>query len=571
MLTGYTNGQTSVILRVKIFNSSVTTGAGLTGRTNASSGLIISTIADNEVTATVYTVAASHVQTITTIGTYAAPSAGNCRFKEVDATNHPGIYEVQLADARFAVSNAKFLLLTITGATNAAQCDAVIPLLGVNPFDSVHGGMTALPNTACTTNASLLTSGSGTDQLSVSSGKVILQAMQSGVTIPTVTTVTNQLTAAAIATGVWQDTTSGDFTTASSIGKSLYTSGVVPGAAGGLFIAGTNAATTVTTALTTTFTGNLTGSVGSVTGAVGSVGSGGITNASLAVDTGFKSIRSGTAQAGTATTIMLDAGASATNNYYVNDLIVTTGGTGAGQAKFCTAYVGSTKVATVDSAWATTTDSSTTFAILPFSSVPGASAPSAATIATTVWQDLLSGSDFTTSGSVGKLLHDDIDAAVSSRLASASISLSGGAVTVGTNNDKSGYSLTQSFPTNFAALGISAGGHISNVDTLTTYTGNMPQTGDSYAIVNSGTFGNSALNTAIGALPTSILDLADAIETGLTPRQAIRLMVAADAGKLSGVGTGTITIRNAVADSKNRIVATIDGSHNRTSIVYVVT
>jgi hypothetical protein len=45
----------------------------------------------------------------------------------------------------------------------------------------------------------------------------------------------------------------------------------VAGAANGLFIAGTNAATTITTGLTTTFTGNLTGSVGSVTGAVGSV------------------------------------------------------------------------------------------------------------------------------------------------------------------------------------------------------------------------------------------------------------------------------------------------------------
>ena len=41
--------------------------------------------------------------------------------------------------------------------------------------------------------------------------------------------------------------TAGDFTAASSIGKSLYTSGAVPGAAGGLFIAGTNAATTITT------------------------------------------------------------------------------------------------------------------------------------------------------------------------------------------------------------------------------------------------------------------------------------------------------------------------------------
>ncbi len=87
----------------------------------------------------------------------------------------------------------------------------------------------------------------------------------------TVTTVTNQLTAAAIATGVWQDAVAGDFTVASSIGKSLYTGNVAPGGANGLFIAGTNAATTITTGLTTTFTGNLTGSVGSVTGAVGSV------------------------------------------------------------------------------------------------------------------------------------------------------------------------------------------------------------------------------------------------------------------------------------------------------------
>jgi hypothetical protein len=90
-------------------------------------------------------------------------------------------------------------------------------------------------------------------------------------TLATVTTVTGQLTAAQIATGIFQDTTAGDFTVANSIGKSLYTSGVAPGGSGGLFIAGTNAATTVTTSFTTTFTGNLAGSVASVTGAVGSV------------------------------------------------------------------------------------------------------------------------------------------------------------------------------------------------------------------------------------------------------------------------------------------------------------
>lgn len=83
--------------------------------------------------------------------------------------------------------------------------------------------------------------------------------------VNTTTTVTNQLTAAQIATGVWQDAVAGDFTTNLSIGKSLYTSGVVPGGSGGLFIAGSNAATTVN------ITGNLSGSVVSVTGAVGSV------------------------------------------------------------------------------------------------------------------------------------------------------------------------------------------------------------------------------------------------------------------------------------------------------------
>ena len=41
------------------------------------------------------------------------------------------------------------------------------------------------------------------------------------IAVTTVTTVTNQLTAAAIAAGVWKDTTAGDFTTASSIGLSV--------------------------------------------------------------------------------------------------------------------------------------------------------------------------------------------------------------------------------------------------------------------------------------------------------------------------------------------------------------
>ena len=65
---------------------------------------------------------------------------------------------------------------------------------------------------------------------------------------------------AALASAVWKDATAGDFTTSGSIGKSLFTAGVVPGAANGLFIAGANAATTFA-ALTVTAATTLTGAV----------------------------------------------------------------------------------------------------------------------------------------------------------------------------------------------------------------------------------------------------------------------------------------------------------------------
>src|SRR5437899_2807808 len=142
MLQIFKNGQGSIILRVKIRDSSKTTGAGLTGLTNSSTGLVISTIADNESSATVYTSAAGHIQTITTLGTYAAPSASNCRFKEVDATNHPGLYEIQVADARFAVANAKHLIVSLSGAANMVETDAIVPLWSADPYDGVRLGLT---------------------------------------------------------------------------------------------------------------------------------------------------------------------------------------------------------------------------------------------------------------------------------------------------------------------------------------------------------------------------------------------------------------------------------------------
>lgn len=77
-------------------------------------------------------------------------------------------------------------------------------------------------------------------------------------------------------------------------------------------------------------------------------------------------LHDGTAQAGTSATITLSTGANGTNNNaYDNAVVWLVGGTGAGQMRGVSAYVASTKVVTVDSAWATTPDNSSVYFILP--------------------------------------------------------------------------------------------------------------------------------------------------------------------------------------------------------------
>jgi hypothetical protein len=114
----------------------------------------------------------------------------------------------------------------------------------------------------------------------------------------------------------------------------------------------------------------------------------------------WNTIRAGTAQAGANTTITLDASASAVDDFYNNARIFITAGTGAGQGRFISDYVGATKVATV-ATWATNPSSDSVFVIVPFGSIPGASAPTAGEVADAVWDEARSG--HVSSGSFGEL------------------------------------------------------------------------------------------------------------------------------------------------------------------------
>ena len=74
-------------------------------------------------------------------------------------------------------------------------------------------------------------------------------------------------------------------------------------------------------------------------------------------------VAQGAASAGSSTSLTL-AGASASDNLYNGQTLAIIAGTGAGQSRIITGYVGSTKVATVGKAWAVTPDNTSVFVVL---------------------------------------------------------------------------------------------------------------------------------------------------------------------------------------------------------------
>ncbi len=76
----------------------------------------------------------------------------------------------------------------------------------------------------------------------------------------------------------------------------------------------------------------------------------------------------------------------------------------------------------------------------------------------------------------------------------------------------------------------------------------------------------SGLSAGQDAKLTNIDDLLSTIEGTLDHREVMRLLLAVLAGKVNGAGTGTENFRDQ-ADSKNRVVSTVDSSGNRTNVV----
>ncbi len=114
-------GATSRLVQFFIQDTSVTTGAGLTGLSAASSSLVAYYYREgNSVTTSV-------PLTNTTLGVFA--SGG---IVQVDSTNMPGLYQVGIPDAALA-TGANSVVLMLKGATNMAPALAEFQLTDYDP------------------------------------------------------------------------------------------------------------------------------------------------------------------------------------------------------------------------------------------------------------------------------------------------------------------------------------------------------------------------------------------------------------------------------------------------------
>ncbi len=118
----------------------------------------------------------------------------------------------------------------------------------------------------------------------------------------------------------------------------------------------------------------------------------------------------GTAQAGSSTTITLAATAPSTDNILEGHLVFISTGTGAGQSKAIAenGYDGTTKVATIIGTWEVNPDATSVYEVTPDAITEITNAPTAAVIADTIWDENTTG--HTNAGTFGEQLKNDVDA-----------------------------------------------------------------------------------------------------------------------------------------------------------------
>lgn len=261
-------GATSQSVNLWIQNSASTVGAGLTGLAYNTASLI----------AYYAFTGANGGSNVIALATLASATAAWATggFIEIDSTHMPGLYRFDVPNALLVASKGQSVTIMLSGAANMAPLVLEIELTGWNNQDAVHGGMSAFPNVASGSNGAIPTTGTGANQIAVSSGAVTVGGY-----------ATNEDPATLVL-----GATATSWNTAGTIGAKINAGGAytdpwltaLPGpytAGEAGYIVGTYLNTTVSSrstyaggavaSVTGNVGGNVVGSVGSVVGAVGSV------------------------------------------------------------------------------------------------------------------------------------------------------------------------------------------------------------------------------------------------------------------------------------------------------------
>jgi hypothetical protein len=410
-------GTTSKRFQFFIGDSSVTSGAGLTGLTNISGSLVCYYIRDGDASATNISLNSATVGTFTSGG-----------FKEISSSNTPGLYEFGIPNACLA-TGADFCTIMLKGAANMRPTIINIELTSVNKQDSVRGGMTALPNAAAAAAGGLIILGSNN---------------------------TAAITIGALTTGAISATT-------------LATSG-----------AATFNSLVVST--TTTFTGAITAQNVTVGGTMTYTG---------------HVLYSDGVEIYIPTTLNRD-GLIIYGQGTGNAIKVTAGDNGADAIFITTGILGGNAVQLY---------------------VAGGDGNGLAITGSGTGYDVLLNGTGTIHGKIDRCtLLDSLSAGAitATSIAADAITAAKVAADVGVEIGTAVWATTTRQITAtqaFSNTGTWTGNIVGTLSTLTTYTGNTPQTGDAYAIVNSATFGNAKLVRS--TTPANTLDVSATGEAGL--------------------------------------------------------
>lgn len=561
-------GATSQIFQIFIQDSSSLTGAGLTGLTNSSSGLTAYYHRDTDTTATAINLVSMTVGTFTSSG-----------FKEIDATNMPGWY--QFCPPNAALASGASVAFHLKGATNMAPLPIEVDLDAQADITAVDGQLTSGNNATLNLKQLNIVNSAGDAIVASSTGSNGQGINASGNGTGDGLKCTGGSTGSGIhglsgtgATGdgmalAAQSTTGRGFT---SVGSGSGAGAIIQGGTTGTGILFNGGGTSGIGLRVVTTSGNAVSlepvaghgiNIQAGTAKNGIVCAGATSGAGLRLVAGttgnaFELVAGSTSGDGINITTTVGHGANITATGTSKHGVLITGGTaGTSDGLKCVAGTGgvpirgditanitgsvSGSVGSVTAGVTVTTNNDKTGYSLTVTP------PTSADIATAIWTDLLASSDFSTASSVGKLIKDDVDATISSRstyaggaVASVTGNVGGNVagsvgsvtadvgitqtaadkvwsttarvLTAGTNivlakgvgitgfNDIAASSIVS------AGAITTSGGKVSGViltDTITTYTGNTPQTGDAYARIG-----------ANGAGLTEVqLDLTEAVPT----------------------------------------------------------